>query len=256
MSPSAPSTTLSSRELQRYARQILLNGWGEEGQARLKNSTVFIAGAGGLGSPVGLYLAAAGVGRLRLADFDNVDWSNLNRQILHDSKSVGREKAASAQDSLERMNPDIDVTAYALKIDEGNVDRLVGDAAVIVDAMDNFPTRFLLDDCARRKGIPLVHGAVWGMDGRLTFIHAPETPCLRCLYREAPPREVFPVAGPTPGVIGSLQALEVLKHITGVGETLRGKLLVWDGANMDFQTLSIRRDPACPACRSRAEGKP
>ncbi len=253
MTPPTAKTASNARD--RYARQIMMDGWGEEGQRRLARSTVLVAGAGGLGSPASLYLAAAGVGHLRVCDFDAVDWSNLNRQVLHDPSRIGMGKAASARMTLSELNPDVRVAPLSLKIDETNVAEVVGDADVIIDAMDNFPTRYVLNDCAMRQGIPLVHGSVWGMDGRLTFLHPPRTPCLRCLFPEAPPREVFPVAGPTPGVIGCLQALEALKYLTGVGKLMEGRMLAWDGALMEFQTVSVSRDPLCAACGDTSRRK-
>jgi adenylyltransferase/sulfurtransferase len=240
--------SLSENELKRYHRQMMMDGWGEAGQAKLKGSTVFVAGAGGLGSPVSIYLAVAGVGTLRVCDFDSPELSNLNRQILHDETRIGINKAVSAKQTLERINPDIRVTALTDKITEETVDALVGDAAIILDCMDNFPTRFILNECAHRKGIPLVHGSIWGMEGRLTFVRTPETPCLRCLFPDAPPREVFPVLGATPAVIGCLQAMETVKYLTGIGKNLKGRLLLWDGAETEFRTYKIRKDPSCPTC--------
>lgn len=238
----------SEEELKRYHRQMLMDGWGEETQRKLKQSTVFIAGAGGLGSPVSIYLAVAGIGNIRICDFDSPDWSNLNRQILHDHTRIGINKAVSAKNTLEKLNPDIKVSAFTDKIVAENVDELVGEAALIVDCMDNFHTRYLLNECAIRKNIPLVYGSIWGMDGRLSFIKSPETPCLRCLFPEAPPSEVFPVLGATPGVIGCLQALEAIKYLTGVGSNIEGKLLVWDGSKTEFKTFRTPKDPDCPAC--------
>ena len=238
----------TEEELKRYTRQMMMEGWGEEKQQKLKGSTVFIAGAGGLGSPVSIYLAVAGVGHIRICDFDSPDWSNLNRQILHDHTRIGTNKAVSAKMTLERLNPAITVTAVTDKIVAGNVDELVGDAVLILDCMDNFPTRYLLNETAIRKRIPLVYGSIWGVDGRLSFIQSPETPCLRCIFPEAPPKEVFPVLGATPAVIGSLQALEALKYLTGTGATLKNQLLVWEGATTDFKKYRIRRDPDCPTC--------
>ncbi len=239
---------LSEQELKRYNRQMLMEGWGEETQRKLKESTVFIAGAGGLGSPVSIYLAVAGVGHIRICDFDSPDWSNLNRQILHNHNRIGTNKAVSAAQTLSELNPDITVTAFTDKIVEENVDELVEDADIIVDCMDNFPTRYVLNASAMRKGIPLVFGSIWGMEGRLSFIHPPETPCLQCIFPEAPPKEVFPVVGATPGVIGSLQALEVIKYLTGAGKNIKGKLMVWDGVNTEFRNLRAYKDPDCPAC--------
>jgi adenylyltransferase/sulfurtransferase len=235
----------SEQELKRYNRQMLMEGWNQE---RLKRSTVFIAGAGGLGSPVSIYLAVAGVGHIRICDFDAPDWTNLNRQILHNHNRIGINKALSAKQTLEELNPDISVTAITDKITAENVDDFVNDADIIVDCMDNFPTRYLLNEAAIRKGIPLVFGSIWGMEGRLSFIKPPETPCLKCIYPEAPPQEIFPVVGATPGVIGSLQALEVIKYLAGIGENFKGKLMVWDGTRMEFKNYKAYKDPECPAC--------
>ncbi|QWR76152.1 HesA/MoeB/ThiF family protein [Candidatus Magnetomonas plexicatena] len=238
----------SEQELSRYKRQMMMDGWGEKTQEKLKNSTVFVAGAGGLGSPVSIYLAVAGIGHIRICDFDSPDWSNLNRQILHDHTRIGINKAESAKMTLNKLNPDIEVTAFIDKITADNVDELVGNSVIIVDCMDNFNTRYVLNECAIRKQIPLVYGSIWGMDGRLSFIHYPETPCLMCLFPDPPPQETFPVLGTTPGVIGSLQALEAVKFLTGVGKPLKGKLLVWDGAACEFRTFKIRKDPNCATC--------
>ena len=239
---------LSDDERKRYNRQILMDGWGEAAQLKLKKSTVFVAGAGGLGSPASIYLAVAGVGHIKLCDFDATALANLNRQILHDDTRIGANKAVSGKVTLERLNPSIRVTAITDKIVPGNVDALVGDADIVIDCMDNFPTRYVLNECAVRKRIPLVHGSVRGMEGQLTFIQSPETPCLRCLFAEAPPPEVFPVLGATPGVIGTMEAMEALKYLTGVGTTLKNRLLVWNGADMEFRLLKVRRDPDCPTC--------
>ena len=238
----------SEQELKRYNRQMMMSGWGEDTQKKLKNSTIFIAGAGGLGSPVSIYLAVAGIGNIRICDFDSPDWSNLNRQILHNHNRIGLNKALSAKKTLEELNPDIKVTAFTDKIVEENVDSLVGDAALIVDCMDNFPTRYVLNGSAIRKNIPLVFGSIWGMEGRLSFINPPSTPCLKCIYPDSPPQETFPVVGATPGVIGTLQALEVIKYLTGVGENIRGKLMVWNGLKVEFKNYKAYKDPECPAC--------
>ncbi len=239
---------LSEFELKRYNRQMMMDGWGVETQEKLKKSTVFVAGAGGLGSPVSIYLAVAGVGHMRICDFDSPDWTNLNRQILHDHTRIGINKAESAKMTLERLNPDIKVTALSTKITSETVDELVGDAQIIVDCMDNFPTRYILNECARRKGIPLVYGSIWGMDGMLSFIHSPETPCLRCIFPEAPPQETFPVVGATPGIIGSLQALETIKYLTGIGSNLKNYILFWNGQNQEFKKYRAYKDPDCPVC--------
>jgi molybdopterin/thiamine biosynthesis adenylyltransferase len=240
----------SEEELRRYNRQMLMEGWGEETQERLKHATVFVAGAGGLGSPVSIYLAVAGIGNIRICDFDAPDWSNLNRQILHNHSRLGTNKAVSAKQTLLEMNPDISVTAFTDRIVADNVDSLIGESEIIVDCMDNFPTRYLLNEVAIRKGIPLIFGSIWGMEGRLSFLKPPETPCLRCIYPEAPPSETFPVVGATPGVIGSLQALEAIKYLTGIGKPLKGKLMVWDGGRTEFKNYRAYKDPQCPACGS------
>jgi adenylyltransferase/sulfurtransferase len=242
---------LSAAEIQRYARQMLITGWGEATQRRLKASTVFVAGAGGLGSPVSFGLALAGVGTIRICDFDAPELSNLNRQFLHDDSRLGVNKAESARQTLTRLNPTIRVEAITERIEDGNVDRLVGDAALIVDCMDNFPTRFTLNRAAVRKRIPLVHGSIWGFEGRVSFFHVPETPCLACLFSEAPPREVFPVLGATPGITGMIQAMEAIKYLAGVGTLLKGRLLCCDYLEMRFFEVKIRRDPGCPACGGR-----
>lgn len=241
----------SDEEIERYNRQMLMDGWGEEKQARLKKSTVFIAGAGGLGSPASIYLAVAGIGHIRICDFDAPDLSNLNRQILHNHTRIGINKALSAKKTLEEFNPHIKVTAFLDKIVAENADALVGDSDLIIDCMDNFPTRYLLNESAIRKKIPLVFGSIWGMEGRLSFIKSPETPCLKCIYPEPPPSEVFPVVGATPGVIGSLQAIEVIKYLTGIGENLKGKLMVWNGNKCEFKNYNVYKDPQCPACGNK-----
>ncbi len=239
---------LTSYDIERYSRQMLIDGWGERGQRKLKNAEVFISGAGGLGSPVAIYLAVAGVGKIRICDFDVPDLSNLNRQILHHDVRIGVNKALSAKKTLEILNPAISIREIPEKIVAGNVDDLVGASQIIVDCMDNFETRLILNKCAIRKKIPLVYASIWGISGYLSFIRVPETPCLACIFPEPPPREKFPVVGAAPGVIGCLEALEVLKYITGVGVNLKNKLLVWDGAAMDFRKISIRPNKECSVC--------
>jgi molybdopterin/thiamine biosynthesis adenylyltransferase len=232
----------------RYARQMLIDGWGEQGQKKLKNSTVFIAGAGGLGSPVSIYLAVAGIGKIIICDFDSVEVTNLNRQILHSHTRIGINKALSAKITLTAINPDIEVIPITSKITEENAFELVGDAHIIMDCMDNLETRYILNEVAIKKGIPLVFGAIYGIQGILSFIQPPETPCLRCLFPEAPPKETFPVVGATPGVIGALQALEAIKYLVGIGKLLKNKLLVWDGMSCDFRTFKARKDTSCLVC--------
>lgn len=235
----------------RYNRQLLIDGWGEEGQKKLKNSTVFIAGAGGLGSPVSVYLAVAGIGRIVICDFDSVEMTNLNRQILHSHTRIGINKALSAKITLTGINPDVEVIPITDKITESNAYDIVGDSKIILDCMDNLETRYILNEVAIKKGIPLVFGAIYGIQGMLSFIHSPETPCLKCLFPEAPPKETFPVVGATAGVIGALQALETIKYLVGIGKNFKNKLLVWDGMSGDFKTFKAQKDPSCNVCREK-----
>jgi adenylyltransferase/sulfurtransferase len=241
---------LTDYEKTRYDRQMLIKGWGEGGQIKLKSSRVFVAGAGGLGSPVSIYLAIAGVGEIRICDADTIELSNLNRQILHTDARIGELKAVSGDKTLGELNPTINILTYSDYLDGNSVARMVGQPDVVVDCLDNFETRYLLNAYCIEHKIPFVHGAVWGMIGQVTFLRPPETPCLRCLFPEAPPKEVFPVVGVTPGVIGCLQAMEVLKSLTGVGTTLKGKLLFFDGEEMTFNTVNVKRTPSCPDCGS------
>jgi molybdopterin/thiamine biosynthesis adenylyltransferase len=243
---------LTERELQRYDRQIMIYGFGEEGQEKLKKSRVFIAGSGGLGSPAAIYLTAAGVGTIRIADHDTVELSNLNRQVMHWEENIGDSKVESARIKLEKLNTDVSVEAVSETITGDNVSELVGDCDVIVDAMDNLPTRYLLNRTAIEKGIPFVHGAVLGFEGRAMTILPGKTACLYCVYHGATlPQEKFPVIGVTPAVIGCIQATEVIKYITGLGELLTNKLLYYDALRMKFTEFSVKKDPECEHC-----GKP
>lgn len=239
---------ITDKDLKRYDRQIRL--FGVEGQEKLLESKVFIAGAGGLGSPISIYLAAAGVGNIVLVDKDVVELSNLNRQILHWEKDVGTSKALSAQEKLKGMNSDISVEAIPETLDEGNVSRLVGDADLIIDAMDNFPARYLLNKTSIEKRIPFIHGGIYGFHGQATTVLPGETACLKCIFTQAPPPATFPVIGVTPGIIGLIQATEAIKYITGTGELLAGKLLLWDGLKTSMETIDVTRDPGCRDCGS------
>ncbi|MFZ1128186.1 HesA/MoeB/ThiF family protein [Methanoregula sp.] len=237
---------LSERERERYKRQIML--FGDEGQERLKKAHIFIAGAGGLGSPVAIYLAVAGVGTLTVVDNDVVDQTNLNRQILHYDRDIGKKKVESAAEKLQAYNPDIAVRVIDTTIDESNAGQLIGHADGIIDAMDNYPTRYLLNDIALEKRIPLFHGEIRGFYGQATTILPGKTACLRCIFPCAPPQEVFPVVGATPGVIGTIQATEVLKYLLGTGDLLANRLLIWDGMVMHAEEIFVERNPACPSC--------
>jgi len=237
---------LSQREQERYSRQIL--SFGKEGQERFKKAHIFIAGAGGLGSPVSIYLAAAGVGTITIVDMDTVDQTNLNRQILHFDRDIGRKKTASAQEKLEEINPDITVNAIDVRIDTANAANLVGNANGIVDAMDNYLTRYLLNDIAIAKEIPLFHGGIRGFYGQATTIIPGATPCLRCIIPKPPPAEAFPAVGVTAGLIGMVQATEVLKYFLGMGELLTGRLMIWDGLQARAEEICVERNPVCEAC--------
>lgn len=237
---------ITDRDLKRYDRQIKL--FGTEGQERLLDAKVFIAGAGGLGSPISIYLAAAGIGKIILVDKDVVEISNLNRQILHWEKDVGVKKALSAKEKLFGLNSEINVEAIPETLDESNASSLVGDADLIIDAMDNFSTRYLLNEIALDKGIPFIHGAIYGFQGQATTVLPGKTACLRCIFAQAPPPATFPVIGVTPGVIGLIQATEAIKYLTGVGDLLAGKLLLWDGLKPSMETIDLERDPRCRDC--------
>lgn len=239
---------LTEYDRKRYHRQMLIRGFGEEGQKKLKNTKAFVAGVGGLGCPVSTYLAVAGFGHITIADMDVADLSNLNRQILHWDKDVGAPKVKSGVEKLSQINPAIEIEAFGGKIDENNVDDLTKGYDIIIDAMDNFPTRYLLNRAALQHNIPFVHASIWGLEGRITTIVPGKTPCLECIFPHAPPKEVFPVLGATPGVLATLQATEAVKVILGIGSPLEGRLLVYDGEYMDFQEIAIKKNPACPAC--------
>lgn len=233
-------------DLKRYARQLRL--FGEDGQRKLKQAKVTIAGAGGLGSVSAAYLTVAGVGRIRIVDDDAVELSNLNRQILHWEKDIGKKKAVSFEEKLLQMNSEVELTALNQRIDADNVAEIVGDSDVIVDAMDNFQTRYLLNKVALQKNIPFFHGGVYGFEGQVTTIVPGKTACLRCIFPEEHPPETFPVIGTTCGVIGSIQATEVVKYVVGVGELLTNRLLVWDGVDTRMEEFAVERNPACADC--------
>jgi len=239
---------LTVDELERYDRQIMLREIGEAGQEKLKRASVFIAGAGGLGSPAAIYLTAAGIGRIRLVDHDRVDRSNLNRQVLHWDNDIGRSKVESATEKLKRLNPEVEIEAIEETITEANLAHLLAGFDLIVDAMDNLPTRYLLNKAALDQNIPFFHGAIYGFEGRAMTIIPHKTACLRCVYRGVIPEEKFPVIGVTPAVIGCIQATEVIKYIVGIGELLTNKLLNYDALNMEFTEFNVKKDPHCEHC--------
>ena len=237
---------LTENELKRYERQIRV--FGADGQERLKNAKVFVAGAGGLGSAISIYLAAAGIGMIRIVDHEKIELSNLNRQILHCDEDVGREKAASAEEKLKKINPDVSLEAISETIEENNVLELVDDFDLIVDAMDNFHTRYLLNRTAIVKNIPFFHGAINGLYGQATTIIPGKTACLRCIFPEPPPSMTFPVVGATCGVIGCIQVTEIVKYIVKMGSSLENRLLLWDGLNAKIDEIEIERNPSCEDC--------
>jgi molybdopterin/thiamine biosynthesis adenylyltransferase/rhodanese-related sulfurtransferase len=246
---------LGEEQRRRYSRHLLIPEVGEEGQLRLLDSRILLIGAGGLGSPASLYLAAAGVGTLGIVDDDTVDATNLQRQIVHSTDRLGDSKAESAKQTIEALNPDVTVKTYRERLTSENADRILGEGwDVIVDGADNFPTRYLLNDASVWHRIPVVHGSIYRFEGQATVFKPHEGPCYRCLFPQPPPPELAPscaeggVLGVLPGVIGSIQANEALKLALGIGEPLVGRLLLFDALAAYFTEVSLRRDPACPVC--------
>ena len=245
---------LTINELERYDRQIMIANIGKEGQEKLKRTRVLIAGTGGLGSPAAIYLTAAGVGKICVVDNDCVDPTNLNRQVLHWEKDIGKKKVFSAREKLKEINHEVNVEAVEKTITETNVFQLIAGFDVIVDAMDNMQTRYLLNKAAMQKNIPFFHGAVHGFEGRAMTIIPNKTACLRCVYKGDVPKEKFPVIGVTPAVIGCIQATEVIKYVVGIGELLKNRLLLYDGLDMKFTEFIIKKDPQCEHCGSKKKG--
>lgn len=241
---------LTRDEQERYDRQIIMEDIGVEGQEKLKRSCLAIAGAGGLGSPIAFYLTAAGIGKLRIIDRDRVSLSNLNRQILHWEEDIGRKKVDSAKWKLERLNSTIQIEAIAETITETNAPTLFEGCDAILDAMDNLPVRYILNRCAIEKGIPFIHGAVYGFEGRAMTILPGKSACLRCLYRGTLPQEKFPVIGMTPAVIGCIQATEAVKYLLGIGKLLTNRFLLYDGLELTFNEFAVERNPDCDHCGS------
>ena len=253
-----PDRPLTEAQRRRYSRHLLIPEVGAEGQARLLGSKVLLVGAGGLGSPAALYLAAAGVGTLGLVDFDVVDVSNLQRQVLHTTDRVGVAKVESARMTINALNPDVRWTPGTRCWAPDNVERIIAGFDVIVDGTDSFDTRYLLNDAAVAAGIPVVHASVFRFEGQLSVFVPYEGPCYRCLYPTAPPPELAPacnvagVLGVVPGIMGLLQANEVLKLLLGAGDPMVGRLLLFDALDTEFTELRLRRDPACPVCSDAA----
>lgn len=246
---------LTPAQLDRYSRHLLLPEVGESGQEKLLSSKVLLLGAGGLGSPAALYLAAAGIGTLGIIDNDAVDASNLQRQVLHGTSRLGAAKVESAAERIRDLNPDVKVVPFKERLTSANVDRIFDLGwDVIVDGLDNFPTRYLVNDASVWKNIPVVHGSIFRFDGQVTTFWPGKGPCYRCLYPEPPPAHLAPscaeagVLGILPGVIGTIQATEAIKIVLGKGEPLVGRLLTYESLKMQFRTLKLRRDPRCPVC--------
>ena len=242
-------------EVRRYARHIILPGIGGDGQRKLNQARVLVIGAGGLGSPAAMYLAAAGVGTIGLVDFDRVELSNLQRQLLHDTDDVGRPKVDSARDRLNELNPNVEVVPHRVLLSSENAFEVLGPYDVVVDGTDNFPVRYLVNDACQMLGTPLVYGSIYQWEGQATvFLPGQQTPCYRCLFPEPPPPGTVPscaeggVFGVLPGIIGSIQAVEAIKLVLGVGETLAGTLVLYDAMRNEFTSVKLRWDPDCPVC--------
>ncbi len=253
MTVAAPPA-LSNEEVARYSRHLIMPEVGMDGQLKLKAASVLCIGAGGLGSPVAMYLAAAGVGRLGIVDFDVVDYSNLQRQVIHGTPDVGRPKLDSARDTLNAINPEVQIETHEVALSSGNALEVLRGYDVIVDGTDNFPTRYLVNDACVILGIPNAYGSIFRFEGQASVFAAKDGPCYRCLYPEPPPPGLVPscaeggVLGILPGVVGTIQATEAVKLIMGVGEPLVGRFLVYDALRMRFRELKLRKDPDCPVC--------
>jgi molybdopterin/thiamine biosynthesis adenylyltransferase/rhodanese-related sulfurtransferase len=254
MSTSDPPVSLSKEEILRYSRHLIMPEVGMEGQIKLKNSSVLLVGTGGLGAPLGMYLAAAGVGRIGLVDFDVVDVTNLHRQVIHGTKDVGRKKLDSAADTIADINPNVKIEKYDVLLTSANAMEICANYDLIIDGTDNFPTRYLVNDVSVLLKKPNVYGSIFRFEGQATVFAYPGGPCYRCLYPEPPPPGLVPscaeggVLGILPGIIGLVQATEAVKLILGVGKPLMGRLMLYDALDMKFRELKIRRNPECPVC--------
>ncbi|MFM9078474.1 MAG: molybdopterin-synthase adenylyltransferase MoeB [Solirubrobacterales bacterium] len=256
--PVVSEASLTPEQRNRYSRHLLLPEVGADGQVRMLEAKVLLLGAGGLGAPTALYLAAAGIGTIGIVDDDVVDASNLQRQVIHDTTRIGEPKTASARQAIEALNPDVEVVEYGTRLDADNVLEIIGANDVIVDGADNFPTRYLLNDASVRLGKPVVSASILGFDGQISTFVPGEGPCYRCLYPTPPPPELAPscsangVLGVMAGVMGLLQANEVIKLVLGIGEPLIGRLLLYEALTTRFTELKVRQDPDCPVCGSEA----
>jgi molybdopterin/thiamine biosynthesis adenylyltransferase/rhodanese-related sulfurtransferase len=252
--PASPAVTLSKQEVLRYSRHLIMPEVGMDGQLKLKRAKVLCIGTGGLGAPLGLYLAAAGVGRIGLVDFDVVDFTNLQRQVLFGTSDVGRPKIEAAAEHLRNLNPEIQIDTFETHLSSENALDILKDYDVIVDGTDNFPTRYLVNDACVLLGKPNVYGSIFRFEGQITVFGHPGGPCYRCLYPEPPPPGLVPscaeggVLGVLPGIVGTIQAAETLKLIIGKGEPLVGRLLLFDALGMRFRELKLRKNPECPVC--------
>ena len=250
----ASNMTFSQNEIQRYSRHLIMPEVGMTGQKKLKSASILLIGAGGLGSPLGLYLAAAGIGRLGLVDFDVVDHSHLQRQVLHTTADVGRPKLQSAAEHLQAINPEVALDLYETHISSANAMELMEPYDIVIDGTDNFPTRYLVNDACVLLGKPNVYGSIFRFDGQASVFHPPHGPCYRCLFPEPPPPGMVPscaeggVLGILPGTIGVIQATEAVKLILGTGKSLIGRLMIYDALDMTFREMKIRRNPECPLC--------
>jgi len=244
----------TDEQIERYSRHIILPEVGGSGQQKMLEARVLLLGAGGLGSPAAYYLAAAGIGNLGIVDFDRVDLSNLQRQIIHSTERIGMLKTESAKKTIEALNPDVNISLYNERLDSSNIMNLIEGYDYIVDGSDNFPTRYLVNDACVMKNKTLIHGSIYRFEGQVTVFKPGDGPCYRCLYPEPPPPGMVPncqeggVLGVLAGVIGNLQVVEVLKLILGIGKPLVGKLLIYDALNTEFRNLRLRRDANCPIC--------
>jgi adenylyltransferase/sulfurtransferase len=254
-----PAASLTNEEILRYSRHLIMPEVGMEGQLKLKGAKVLLIGTGGLGAPLGLYLTAAGVGHIGLVDFDVVDFTNLQRQVTFGTSDVGKPKTEAAAARLSNLNPDVQIATYEAKLTSANALGLFKEYDVVVDGTDNFPTRYLVNDACILLGKPNVYGSIFRFEGQVTVFGMPDGPCYRCLYPEPPPPGLVPscaeggVLGVLPGIVGSLQALETIKLIIGRGESLEGRLVLFDALAMKFRELKLRKNPHCPMCGSQRQ---